>query len=151
APPIEIRKTCQASARLFHGAPRSAIVRTMRTALVAGATGLVGKHVVDLLLGREEYGKVIAFVRRPLGKAHAKLEERVVDFDALPGVVADDVYACLGTTIKVAGSKERFRRVDHDYTVEVARLAREKGAARLALVSAIGASAASGNFYLSVK
>jgi uncharacterized protein YbjT (DUF2867 family) len=123
----------------------------MRTALVAGATGLVGTRVVDLLLAREEYGKVSALVRRSVGKAHAKLEERVVDFDQMPAVAADDVYACLGTTIKVAGSKERFRKVDHDYTVQMARLAREKGATRLALVSAIGASARSGNFYLSVK
>jgi uncharacterized protein YbjT (DUF2867 family) len=123
----------------------------MRTALVAGATGLVGKEVVEILLAREEYGKVIALVRRALGKTHAKLEEQHVDFDSLPALVADDVYLCLGTTMKVAGSEQRFRRIDHDYTLGVARLARENGAMRAALVSSIGASGTAGNFYLRVK
>jgi uncharacterized protein YbjT (DUF2867 family) len=85
----------------------------------------------------------------------AKLAERVVDFerlaDARDAMRADDAYACLGTTIKVAGSQERFRRVDHEYTVEFARLARGEGVTRLALVSAVGASATSQNFYLRVK
>jgi uncharacterized protein YbjT (DUF2867 family) len=124
-----------------------------RTALVVGATGLVGRQVVAHLLARPEYSGVVALVRRAMGLSNAKLAERIVDFERLADTEmrADDVYACLGTTIKVAGSQERFRRVDHDYTVEVARLAREKGATRLALVSAIAASPNSGNFYLRVK
>jgi uncharacterized protein YbjT (DUF2867 family) len=128
---------------------------TPRRALVAGATGLVGGQVLDLLLGQPEYEQVTALVLRPLGHAHPKLTELVIDFERLPGVQADlqcdDAYACLGTTIKVAGSEERFRRVDHDYTLGVARLARERGAKRLGLVSSIGASARSRTFYLSVK
>ncbi len=128
---------------------------TTRTALLAGATGLVGGHTLEQLLAHPDYARVTVFVRRSLGKTHDKLDERVVDFEALDaakaGLAADDVYACLGTTIKVAGSQEKFRRVDHDYTVAVAKLGKEAGATRLALVSSVGATEKGGNFYLRVK
>ena len=131
---------------------------TTRTALVAGATGLVGGHVKALLLASADYARVTVLVRKPLGEAHAKLKELVVDFEKLADHAADfavdDVYACLGTTIKVAGSQEKFRRVDHDYTVAVAELAKKAGASRLALVSSVGATGPTekgGNFYLRVK
>ncbi len=129
---------------------------TTRTALLAGATGLVGGHVKSVLLAHPDYRRVTVLVRRPLGgESNAKLSEVVVDFEALAEhaaeLGADDVYACLGTTIKVAGSQEKFRRVDHDYTVAVAELAKKAGATRLALVSSVGAAATSGNFYLRVK
>ena len=128
---------------------------TTRTALVAGATGLVGGHVKALLLASADYARVTVLVRKPLGEAHAKLKELVVDFEKLADHAADfavdDVYACLGTTIKVAGSQEKFRRVDHDYTVAVAALAKKAGATRLALVSSVGATEKGGNFYLRVK
>ena len=75
-----------------------------RTALVVGATGLVGSHVLELLLADATYDRVHVLVRRPTGKPHDKLTEHVVDFDhldpALPAWKCDDVYACLGTTIK---------------------------------------------------
>jgi uncharacterized protein YbjT (DUF2867 family) len=127
-----------------------------RSALVVGATGLVGGHVVSELLGRAEYARVSVLVRRPLGRGDPKLVEHVAgDFEHLAdhaeAMRADDVYACLGTTIKVAGSEERFRRVDHDYTVEVARAARNAGATRVAVVSSIGSSPESRTFYLRVK
>jgi uncharacterized protein YbjT (DUF2867 family) len=126
-----------------------------RSALIVGATGLVGSHLLGLLLANPEYGTVTALVRRSLGRNHDKLVERIVDFDRLPESSgdwqADDVFSCLGTTIAAAGSQERFRRVDHDYTVEVARLARERGATRLALVSSIGAGERASSFYLRVK
>ena len=127
----------------------------MRTALVVGATGLVGRQVTLRLLENSKYDKVTVLVRRSFEKNDPKLQERIVDFeriaDAKDAMRADDVYACLGTTIKAAGTQERFRRVDHDYTLEVARLARELGARRIALVSAVGANASSSNFYLRVK
>jgi uncharacterized protein YbjT (DUF2867 family) len=123
-----------------------------RSALVVGATGLVGGHVVDLLLESAACAHVLVLARRPLGKKHDKLEVRVVDFDALSSLPAvDDVYACLGTTMRVAGTKERFRKVDHDYTLYVARRAREASATRLALVSSVGASERATSFYLRVK
>ncbi len=148
------------------------MVESSRTALVAGATGLIGGHALTLLLDNPAYSRVTTLVRRPTGRSHAKLTERVIDFDQLtssgerqrlggglrpPQLVATDafavtdVYACLGTTIKVAGSQERFYQVDHDYAVNVAKLAKEHGATRLALVSSIGASAKAGSFYLRVK
>jgi uncharacterized protein YbjT (DUF2867 family) len=131
-----------------------------RTALLFGATGLVGGHVLDRLLEDDRWSRVVVLARRTVGRAHAKLSEKIVDFESLAtdGQAADlsldgveDVFACLGTTIKVAGSQERFRRVDHDYTVAVARLAHEAGARRLALVSSVGAAEGAGNFYLRVK
>jgi uncharacterized protein YbjT (DUF2867 family) len=128
---------------------------TTRTAVLAGATGLVGGHVKDLLLAHPDYRRVTVLVRRPLGQSHEKLKEVTVDFEDLAkhaaDLDADDVYACLGTTIKIAGSQEKFRRVDHDYTVAVAELAKKAGATRLALVSSIGATEKGGNFYLRVK
>jgi uncharacterized protein YbjT (DUF2867 family) len=126
-----------------------------RTALLAGATGLVGGHCLDLLLARPDVARVHLLLRRALGRGDAKIVEHVVDFEHLAEAAAafavDDVYACLGTTIKVAGTQERFRHIDHDYTVDLARRARAAGAARLALVSSVGAAATARTFYLRVK
>lgn len=124
-----------------------------RTALVVGATGLVGGHAVELLAEDPRWSRVIVLARRSTGRAHAKITEHIVDFEALAVSLdgVDDVFACLGTTIKVAGSQERFRRVDHDYTLAVARRAHDAGASRLALVSSVGASDRASNFYLRVK
>jgi uncharacterized protein YbjT (DUF2867 family) len=94
----------------------------------------------------------VVLARRSTGRTHAKLTEQLVDFEKLPALPPiSDVFACLGTTIKAAGSQERFRRVDHDYTVSVARLAHDAGARRLALVSSVGASEGASSFYLRVK
>lgn len=123
-----------------------------RTALLVGATGLVGGHVLDRLLDDARWSEVHVLARRGAGRTHAKLVEQLVDFESLPALSpVDDVFACLGTTIKAAGTQERFRRVDHHYTVSVARLAQQAGAQRLALVSSVGANERSGNFYLRVK
>jgi uncharacterized protein YbjT (DUF2867 family) len=142
-----------------------------RIVVVAGATGLVGGHVLDGLLADARWSRVVVLTRRATGRGAGrggekidetiddKLDERVVDFDALletgsiapPVERADDVFACLGTTIAAAGTEERFRRVDHDYTLAVARLARGAGASRIALVSSVGASERSRNFYLRTK
>lgn len=126
-----------------------------RTALLVGATGLVGGHVLERLLDDSRWSRVVVLARRSAGRTHEKLVERIVDFEKLApfedDARLDDVFACLGTTIKVAGSQERFRRVDHDYTVAVARLAHDAGARRLALVSSVGAKEGATNFYLRVK
>jgi uncharacterized protein YbjT (DUF2867 family) len=122
--------------------------------LVAGATGLVGRHVVQQALADSRIGPVVALTRRPIAPA-ATLHNAVVSFDALPEDApwwaADAVVCALGTTIKAAGSQEAFRRVDLGYTLEVARVARARGVPTLALVSAMGASARSPVFYSRVK
>lgn len=125
-----------------------------RCALVVGATGLVGGHVVERLSAGGAHGRIVVLVRRPSGRSLPKVEEKVVDFDRLDradfeGV--DDVFGCLGTTIKVAGSQEAFRKVDHGYTVTIAELAKAAGATRFALVSSVGADPESRNFYLRTK
>jgi uncharacterized protein YbjT (DUF2867 family) len=124
-----------------------------RVALLAGASGLVGRELLQLLLASPEYGLVHSLLRRAgAGGASAKLRELVVSFDDLPALPAcDDVFVALGTTIKVAGSEAAFRRVDYDYVVAVAAAGRQAGARRLGIVSALGADAQSRVFYNRVK
>ncbi len=126
-----------------------------RKALLAGATGLIGGHLLDLLLADPAYGQITALVRRPPEVEHEKLDARIVDFDRLDEISdpppVDDVFCCLGSTMKKAGSKAAFRRVDHDYVVATARLGLASGARRFLLVSSIGAAASSSNFYSRVK
>ncbi|WP_221176347.1 NAD(P)H-binding protein [Nocardioides marmorisolisilvae] len=123
-----------------------------RTALLAGATGLVGSHLLDQLLRDDHWDHVVTVGRRPTDKADPKLEQLVVPFPeigALPAV--DDVFSCLGTTIKVAGSQEAFSSVDHDAVVALAAQAQRSGAQQFLHVTALGASAGSRIFYNRVK
>lgn len=125
-----------------------------RSVLLAGATGLVGRALLPQLLEHPGIGHVHVLLRRaaPGIAEHPKLELHQVDFahlKRLPRV--DDVYIALGTTIKSAGSQAAFRLVDHDHVINVARLAREGGAKRLAIVSALGADPGSRVFYNRVK
>jgi uncharacterized protein YbjT (DUF2867 family) len=133
-----------------------------RRALVAGASGLVGSHLLALLRAEPTYARVELLLRRPLPEAlragpadRAVLVEHVVDFGALARWAAfpavDDVYVCLGTTIRSAGSEEAFRRVDFDAVIATARVAQRRGASRLAVVSALGADPGSRVFYNRVK
>jgi uncharacterized protein YbjT (DUF2867 family) len=125
-----------------------------RSALVVGATGLVGSKLVAALLADSEYDTVHALVRRPLAEKSAKLREHIVDFSRLDGIAwprADDVYCCLGTTIKAARSQVAFRAVDHDYPLAVARGALARGARQYLFISAMGADAGSSVFYSRVK
>jgi uncharacterized protein YbjT (DUF2867 family) len=124
------------------------------TVLVAGATGLVGRALVEQLCASPKVSRVVALARRPLEAAHAKLEARRVDFARLGEEVpvpADVACCALGTTIAAAGSQEAFRRVDYDATLAFARHALACGVRRFVLVSSVGADPASGNFYLRVK
>jgi uncharacterized protein YbjT (DUF2867 family) len=126
---------------------------SQRTALLAGATGLVGRALLPLLL--RSHASVEVLVRRavPGLDADPKIRLRVVDFANLhePLQAIDDVFIALGTTIKVAGSQAAFRSVDLDAVVATARAARTAGATRLAVVSALGADVASSVFYNRVK
>ncbi len=130
-----------------------------RAALLAGATGLIGRELLHLLLHDARYAQVHVLLRRavPDLPRHRRLSVHQVDFGALPASLAtamptlSDVYIALGTTIKLAGSQAAFRAVDFDAVVSTARAARAAGATRLAVVSALGADAKSSVFYNRVK
>jgi uncharacterized protein YbjT (DUF2867 family) len=124
-------------------------------AVVVGATGLVGREIVALLLADAAYSSVRVLVRRPMDVNDAKLDERVVDFDApetwsalVTGAV---VFSALGTTLKAAGSKDAQYRVDHTYQLATARAARKNGVPCFVLISAHGASPSSSIFYSRMK
>ncbi len=127
----------------------------LRTALVVGATGLIGGHLLNYLLENETYSEVKALVRRPLEREHPRLTQVVVNFDDLQAHETDmqvnDVFCCLGTTIKKAGSQKAFRKVDYDYPLDVARLAARQGAQQYLIVTALGADKNSLIFYNRVK
>ncbi|CEG26622.1 hypothetical protein [Bacillus sp. B-jedd] len=126
-----------------------------RTALVLGGTGLVGSMLVSILEGMEEYSAIIVMGRRPLGQGGKKVREVIADMDFLKGYSdefnVDDIYCCLGTTIKKAGSKDSFRKVDFDMPVEAAKLGSMKGAKNFLVISSMGADKNSAFFYSRVK
>ena len=127
----------------------------MKTALLVGATGLVGGLVLEQLLADTYFEKVIVLTRKSLGKSNAKLKEVLVDFNKLDDyaaeIKADAVFCCLGTTIKVAGSKEAFKKVDFEYPFKIAQLAKQNGTSTYLLITALGASKNSMIFYNQVK
>jgi len=122
--------------------------------LLVGSTGLVGRHVLDLALADARVDEVVAPVRKAL-PANPKLHAPLVDYDHLPEDAdwwrADAVICTLGTTLRAAGSREAFRRVDHDYPIAVAHLAKLHGTSAYVLNSAMGADASSRFFYNRVK
>ncbi|MET0342392.1 MAG: NAD(P)H-binding protein [Polyangiales bacterium] len=122
---------------------------------LAGATGLVGGEALRGLLSDARVQKIVSVTRRPTSVAEARLDERVVDFDALEPALAgtggDVAVCCLGTTIKQAGSQAAFRRVDHDYPLAFARAARAAGVHHFLVVTALGADSRSRIFYNRVK
>jgi uncharacterized protein YbjT (DUF2867 family) len=126
-----------------------------RSALVLGATGLVGGLCLELLLADPAWSRVAVVARRASGRTHPRLAEVVADFERLDAhadaFAVDDVFCCLGTTIRKAGSQAAFIRIDHDYPVAAARLASARGAKRFLLVSSLGANAGSRVFYNRVK
>lgn len=129
--------------------------RIIKTALITGATGLIGKQLLQLLLEDPFYEKVKAITRKPIEIQNPKLENIVLNFDKLsehaPALKTDDVFCCLGTTIRIAKTKEAFRKVDYEYPLELARVTKNQGAIQYLLVSALGADKNSGIFYNKVK
>lgn len=123
--------------------------------LLLGATGLVGRELLELLLRDDSIESVRVIARRSTGVKHAKLDERIFELDAMEQhrelFAVDAIFCALGTTIKIAGSQERFRVVDHDYPLLAARLGKEEGARHYLLVSSIGADVKSRAFYTRVK
>jgi uncharacterized protein YbjT (DUF2867 family) len=126
-----------------------------RVALLAGASGLVGGYVLEALLDAPDFGRVFAITRRPLGREHSRLANRIVQFDKLESQLKAQTcqvaFCCLGTTLKQAGSEQAFRRVDFDYVLAFARAARAAHAERFIVVTSAGAHPQSKHLYLRVK
>jgi uncharacterized protein YbjT (DUF2867 family) len=128
----------------------------MKSALVAGSTGLTGSALVKLLSDNSEYHQVFLVVRQTSNFTNKKISEYLVDFDKLSDNLStipkvDEVFCCLGTTMKKAGNKEAFRKVDYQYPLELAKWASNKGIQRFLCISALGADESSGIFYNRVK
>lgn len=127
----------------------------MKTALIIGSTGLIGSHLLDLLLESQEYEKVITFVKRDSGIQHPKLKQHIIDFDKPETykelVVGDDFFCSIGTTIKKAGSQDAFRKVDFEYPKQFASLAQQNKVNQFLIITSLGADANSSNFYLKTK
>ena len=126
-----------------------------KKAILIGATGLVGSHVLQLLLSDERYESVKVFHRRSTGISHTKLQEHIIDFDD-PGkwnhlIKGDHLFSALGTTIKKAGSKEAQYKIDFTYQYEVVKAASINNVQCFALVSSLGADSNSGSFYPRIK
>ena len=128
---------------------------TYMKALVIGATGAVGRDLVEQLLKDNVFERVTVFVRRPLGFENPKLSVHVIDFDRPEQwqdlLRGDVLFSCLGTTIRAAGSQANQWKVDYTYQYEAAKAARENGVETYALVSSIGASPKAKFFYTRMK
>lgn len=123
-----------------------------RTALIIGASGLTGGLLVQQLLANDYYSTVTIYVRKSLQINHPKLIELIVDFETInTSVNADDVFCCLGTTIKIAKTKEAFEKVDLHYPIKIAQLQKKAGSKQFLVVSAMGANANSSIFYSKTK
>lgn len=126
-----------------------------KTAIVIGATGLVGNALLKFLLADDSFSNVIVFARRKTGFSHEKLNEHMVDFSQLSSwkhkVIGDELFSCFGTTLKKAGSKEKQFEIDFTFVHQTAQAALENGCKSLIIVSSIGSKANSSNFYLSMK
>lgn len=124
-----------------------------KTALIVGSTGMIGRLLTDRLLKDDFYSEIKTLVRKPSGITHPKLNEVVVDFDNLDEstIEANHIFCTLGTTIKTAGSKANFRKVDFDYPLRTATAAKKNGATFYGIVTAMGSDANSWFFYNQVK
>lgn len=133
-----------------------------KTALLFGATGLIGSHVLNILVADDHYERIKVFLRRQPEKTESqswsssKIEIHIVDFNALENfksaVAGDDIFICIGTTIKtVGGDKAAFRKVDFDIPVNAAHLAAQNNVKGCFIISSLGADAGSNNFYLKTK
>ncbi len=127
----------------------------MKSALLFGASGLVGSSLLTQLLDNPSYDKIIIVVRKPLNIQHPKLTTLIGDYAALPALKpqlkADEIFIALGTTKKKTPDQNEYYQIDHDYPVLAARIAKENGARSVLLVSAIDANANSKIFYVSTK
>lgn len=126
-----------------------------KTAIIIGGTGLTGTRLLKILLTSDIYDRVISLVRSDIKISHPKLEQYVVDFDNPESyenlIEGNDMFCCMGTTIKKAGSQSAFQKVDLEYPVQLAKVAATNGVKRFSIISSLGANPNSGNFYLRTK
>ena len=131
------------------------ITKDDKTALLFGATGLVGGHLLEMLLLHPAYARVVAFSRKEIAISHEKLTTHVIDFSKIETfqdlIIGDDLFCALGTTIEKAGSKENFFKVDFVYALSIAKAAAANQVNQFLLVSAVGANPDSIFFYNRVK
>ena len=127
----------------------------MKKAIVFGATGFIGSHLLRDLLNNPDYEQVIAVTRKPLALNHARLTTLIGDLASLPALkpqlVADEVFIALGTTRKHTPDEAEYYKIDHDYPVLAAEIAKANGAKSVFLVTAVGANAGSKVFYVRTK
>lgn len=129
-------------------------MKVMRSALVVGATGLVGSSLVKLLCESKEYAAVNVISRRPLDYTHPKLVVKLREFDQIADQdieFAHEVFCCLGTTMKKAGSKQQFEKVDFEYPLTIAAIAKNRGIGHFIVISAMGANEKALAYYSQVK
>lgn len=126
-----------------------------KTAIIVGASGLIGSKLLNLLLHNSEYEKVISLGRKKLKTKHRKLQQEIIDFENAETfntfIEGDAFFCCLGTTQKQTPNKDDYYKIDHDYPVSMATVAAANGVSQFHFISAIGANANSGNFYLKTK
>ncbi len=131
------------------------ISKDKKTALIFGATGMIGNYCLQFLLQHKAYRKVVVFTRRKLSIEHPKLLQHVIRFDQLPDyrnlLKGNDLFLCLGTTMRKAGSRKAFFRVDYTYPYQAARMAADNGVNQVFLVSSVSADKNSMFFYNQVK
>jgi uncharacterized protein YbjT (DUF2867 family) len=124
-------------------------------AIIMGASGLIGSKLLDLLLQSPAYDEVLALVRKELPVKHQKLTQLVVDFDKLDEyadlITGNAIFCCLGSTKKKTPDLAVYRKIDHDYPLKLAELAKRNGIDQYHLVSALGADSQSSNFYTKMK
>jgi len=127
----------------------------LKTALIIGGSGLVGSQLIEILLNSSKYDKVVSFVKRETGLKHPKLTQHIIAFDQPETyrdlIKGDDFFCTIGTTIKKAGTKEAFRKVDFEYPKQFAEMALKNKVDQFLFISSIGADSASTSFYLKTK
>jgi len=126
-----------------------------KKAIIAGATGLIGSQLLEILLQADTYNEVLILVRKKLDITHSKLTQLVIDFDQIENhalsITGDAVFSCLGTTRKKTPDRSVYYKIDHDYPLRLAKLAKANGVKQFHLVSSIGANPDSGTFYIRLK
>jgi uncharacterized protein YbjT (DUF2867 family) len=127
----------------------------VKRAIIAGASGLTGSSLLEILLHEPGYGEVLILVRKELPLQHPKLKQLVVDFDRLEShsdeITGDVIFSCLGSTRKKTPGLETYRKIDHDYPVQLAQIALKNKISQFHLVSSMGADAGTSNFYTKMK
>ncbi len=126
-----------------------------KKAIIAGASGLIGSSLLNILLREPGFDEVLILVRKELSIEHSKLKQLVVDFDKLSAysssITGDVIFSCLGSTRKKTPDLTIYRKIDHDYPLEIANIGKQNGIKQYHLVSSMGANAASSNFYTKMK